>query len=181
MPRIQVKSKSTDSEMTSDEWCTPHDVADPLAQFFGGPVGVDPCSNDRSVVQAHTVYTWGGLSRPWCRPGFAKKGDTSFANWPYSTNDPWAGKAAYEMRVGHVRELVILCMTAVSTKWWSGLMAYKKRNPRVICTKRLKFLGPDGQKEDSSRFDPALIYYGTRLKAFDREFGHLAQWSTWGR
>lgn len=160
-----------DEEMPSDEWCTPPEVADPLFDFWG--VCGDPCSNERSVVRAHTRYTWGGLHRPWW--------EETYANWPYSKNEPWSGKAVSELGIGRVRELAILCMTATSTGWWRGLMVKPRRNPRVIMTKRIKFLGPDRRPVDSSRFEPALIYYGARAAAFDRQFSHLAMWSTWGR
>lgn len=160
------------AKMTSDEWCSPKSVADPLAQFWGY-ADTDPCSNDRSIILARERYTWGGLLRPW--------GEQSYANWPYSKNEPWSGKAIYEMKIGNVAELVVLCMYAASTQWWQDLMLKPRRNPRVIATKRLKFIGPDGKAVDSSRFEPALIYYGKRSAAFDREFKSIAMWSTWGR
>ena len=175
---------TTVAQMSSDEWCTGPEISDPLFSFFHGPVGVDPCSNDRSIVKAYEKYTEGGLVRPWCRPGYSKRdgghGDDAYANWPYSANDVWAPKAIKELQQ-NLAELVILCMTATSTRWWQSLMIEPKRNPRVITTKRLKFIGPSGKPMDSSRFEPALIYYGKRSAAFDREFKHVAMWSTWGR
>lgn len=158
--------------MNSDSWCSPPEIADQLAQFWGH-ADVDPCSNDRSIIKARKAYTWGGLHLPW--------GAKSYANWPYSTNDPWADKAIYEMRIRTVTELVILCTAAVGTRWWSKLMVSPRINPRVIFTKRIPFLGPDGVKLSSSPFDPALIYYGRRHAAFDREFSTIAMWPTWGR
>lgn len=173
MPEVDYESRDgTGKKMTSDEWCTPWDeVGRPLYQFMG-EVG-DPCSNDRSVIRAHSRHTMGGLVFPWW--------EESYANWPYSKNVPWSSKAIYEMKIGNVAELVILCMTATSTVWWQNLMLGPRRNPRVVLTKRIKFIGPDGESVDSSRFEPALIYYGKRHKAFDREFRSIAMWSTWGR
>ena len=171
-------------KMTSDEFCTPPVIAQPLCNFYGGKVGIDPCSNPRSIVAAHLTYSDGGLIRPWCRPVMLKRGqgDTGYCNWPYSANDPWADKAVRELMLGHLSELVILCMTSTSTLWWSNLMNKPKRKPRVICTNRLKFIGPDGHITPfPCRFDPALIYFGKRTAAFDREFKHIARWSTWGR
>lgn len=169
MPRAVKKY----GEMTTDEWCTPPDVADPLYDFMG-VVDLDPCSNDRSVVRAKQRYESGGLVLPWKR--------TVYQNHPYSANDDWSKKAQHEMDVARrVSELVILCMTATSTYWWRRLMKRTKRNPRVLLTKRLLFLGPEGKPVDSSRFEPALIYYGSRHSAFDKHFAHLTRWSTWGR
>lgn len=171
-----------DQTMTSDEWCSPPEIARGLYNLFGGPVGVDPCSNDRSIIQSILRHSSGGLVLPWCRPLLiGKAADTAYSNWPYSKNEPWSAKAVHELHVGNLAELVILCMTAASTVWWKNLMHKPKRNPRVICTKRLKFIGPTGKPVDSSRFEPALIYYGRRTKAFDREFKSIAMWNTWGR
>ncbi len=161
-----------DSMMTSDEWCSGSEISGPLYDFWG-EADLDPCSNDRSIIRSREIYTEFGLTRPW-----KKK---TYQNHPYSQNGPWSDKAIYEMRIGNVQELVVLCMTATSTVWWQNFMQKPKRNPRVICTKRLKFLGPTGKPMDSSRFEPALIYYGKRAARFDRHFKHVAMWSTWGR
>lgn len=158
--------------MSSDEWCSPPEVADPLFRFWG-VADLDPCSNGRSVIKAAETYTYGGLIR-----SHKKK---TYYNWPYSQNDPWSQKLVLEIKVGRVQEAVVLCMTATSTDWWQRLMLQPRRNPRVICTKRIRFLGPDGKPVDSSRFEPALIYYGPQPKKFDKYFHHLAKWSTWGR
>lgn len=169
MPR-QVKDHGG---ITSDEWCTPPEVADPLFQFWGY-ADWDPCTNARSVVKTlDGCFEKGGLIRPY-------RGKT-WQNHPYSQNDVWAPKAISELKAGHAKELVILCMTATSTLWWQSLMNKPKRNPRVICTKRLPFLGPKGEPVDSSRFEPALIYYGPNAKRFDACFRSIARWSTWGR
>ena len=158
--------------ISSDSWCSPPEVAVPLFDFWGW-ADCDPCSNERSIIKARKRYTEGGLIKPWL--------EQTYNNNPYSQNEVWADKAIHEMRVGHVAELVILCMTATSTRWWHRYMIEPRRNPRVILTKRLKFLGPGGKPVDSSRFEPALIYYGKRSAAFDRHFAHVAMWSAWGR
>jgi len=158
--------------ISSDAWCSPPMITVPLFHFWG-VADCDPCSNERSIVRTRVAYTFGGLSRPW--------GETTYANWPYSQNDDWSNKARREMLIGNVSELVILCMTATSTYWWRRLMLRPRRNPRVLCTKRIPFLGPDGKPVDSSRFEPALIYYGGRPGKFDKAFSHVARWSTWGR
>lgn len=162
----------TGETMSTDEWCSPPEVALPLYDFWGF-ADLDPCSNDRSVIRAKRRYTEHGLTLAW--------DPNTYANWPYSQNAAWATKARQELRIGNVRELVVLCMYAASTQWWQDLMMKPRRNPRVIATKRLKFLGPDGKPVDSSRFEPALLYYGPRSIAFDREFKSITMWSTWGR
>lgn len=169
MPRV-VKDHGG---MTSDEWCSPPEVISPIPIVWGHRALFDPCSNRRSIVGAEVELLTGGLTRSWQ--------NFSWVNWPYSQNDAWSAKALYEMRVGNVSEMIVLCMMAASTLWWQRMMLKPKRNPRVIATKRLKFIGPHGEKIDSSRFEPALIYYGSKHARFDRAYKHVAMWSTWGR
>lgn len=172
--------------MDSDSWCSPHEVADPLADFFGGPVDVDPCSNARSIIQARKKHFLGGLIVPWT--------GTVYKNNPYSTNLPWIDKALREMLCGRTTELVGLVMVATSTIWWSAYGGnepvpslshlldtpgkWRPRNPRVLFTRRLKFLG---DRTDGARFDTALWYFGTRQRQFDKAFAHITKWSGWGR
>lgn len=177
MPRRDATRRvlaTNSGDLDSDSLCTPPEITVPLLELWDGPADCDPCSNEHSIVSARVAYTFGGLHRPW--------GEKTYENHPYSTNEPWIDKAVYEMKVGRVRELVILCMSATSTMWWQKAMVMPSRNPRVICTKRLPFLGPDGIRMPSgARFDTALIYYGSRHKKFDRLYKHVARWSTWGR
>lgn len=172
----------------SDWWCSPPEVAERLVDFYGGKVGVDPCSNPRSVIQAHLTFQFGGLVRPWCRPQLLGKGDTAYENPPYSLGDEFTTKALGELACGHTTELVRLTMTSTSTEWWARQCYFKRMNPRILFLKRLKFIDPfatePGKVRQSCRFEPALTYFGTskaRSRAFDKIFGDLARWSAWGR
>lgn len=169
------RNLDTDSgDISSDSLCTPPEIINPIYDLFGGTIDCDPCSNEHSIVRATTAYTYGGLVRPW--------GRRTYENQPYSINKPWIEKSIYEMRIGNVHELVILCMTATSTDWWKKAMSKPRRNPRVICTKRIKFLGPGGKPlKNGARFDTSLIYYGSKPGKFDKLFAHVAMWTTWGR
>ena len=162
---------------TSDWWCSPPEVAGPLEQFFNGPVGCDPCSNPRSIIRARVAYTHGGLVLPWAR--------TSYENPPYSAAGAWTDKAISEMKSGTVRELVRLTMASTSTAWWQRQCLVPRRNPRLIFTKRLKFIDPfaedAGETRQGSRFEPVLTYFGPRVTEFEREFKSIAMWMGWGR
>lgn len=178
----------------SDSWCTPPAITNPLAMLMGGPVDVDPCSNDRSIVQARLALTTGGLIRPW---RLTRPVDRSvYQNDPYSKAAPWTAKMLHEMACDNVKELVRLCMMSTSSQWWADMCMSDHvaldsgktgmvRNPRILALRRIAFLDPfaaeAGLKRQSCRFEPALIYFGSRSKEFDREFKHLTRWSTWGR
>lgn len=181
--RVNTDVVTTESGViSSDSLCTPPTIADPLADFFGGPVDCDPATNEHALIRARVQYTELGLQLPWGGAGVGSGRGTWWVNWPYSTNEPWADKAIYEMKIGNAREGVVLCMSATSTMWWQSMMLRPRRNPRVICTPRIAFYGPNGKPlESGARFDTALIYYGSRATRFDQHFRHVTRWSTWGR
>ena len=180
MPKREIETESGD--ISSDSLCSPREIVEPVRELFGGEIDCDPCSNEHSIVRALTTYTWGGLARPWGGPTVGRGKRTAYENHPYSTNEPWAAKAIYELRIRNVRELVILCMCVPSTAWWKSLMVKPAKNPRVLVTKRLKFLGPGGKPmKHTARFETALIYYGRRERVFDKLFRHVENWSTRGR
>lgn len=161
----------------SDSWCSPPEVTEPLAEFFVGAVDCDPCSNAQAIVLAKVSYTFGGLHLPW--------GETSYENPPYSVTGAWTDKGISEMRLGRVRELVRLTMVSTSSGWWSRQCLVPRRNPRLLFTKRLQFLNPDGSdagaRRESARFDTVLTYFGPRVVEFERRFRHLTRWMAWGR
>lgn len=164
----------------SDGWCSPPEIADGLEEFFEGPVDVDPCSNSRSIIRAMVAYTMGGLVLPWRRPGKTKR--TAYENFPYSKGGVWTTKALAELACGNVRELVRLSMFATSTQWWSDQCRYPQRNPRILGLKRLMFIDPRPDKDPMTcRFEPALTYFGPRVRRFEKTFSHLTMWTTWGR
>lgn len=155
----------------SDTWCSPTEVTGPCADFFGGRIHTDPCSNERSTVNAIIEYTFGGLHRPWIKE--------TYENPPFSKTHAFTVKALSELKHGTCTELVRLTMVATSTVWWNLMVKYKKRNPRFLFTKRLKFRGVGAA--DGARFDTVLTYFGPRWKQFDKTFAHLERWSAWGR
>lgn len=166
----------------SDSYCTPPEIADPLEEFFEGPVDVDPCSNERSIIRARLALTSGGLILPWRLQRPVRR--TVYENFPYSAGDLWTQKALGEMAQGNVTELVRLSMMATSTEWWANMCHLPRRNPRILALQRIWFLVPPRVppiKFGPCRFEPALTYFGPRARKFDRCFAHLTRWSTWGR
>lgn len=172
---------------TSDQWCSPPEIADPLEDFFEGPVDVDPCSNERSVIRALVAYTSGGLVLPWRLPRTWKRRPkhTGYQNDPYSQSDIWTIKMLAELACENLQEHIRLSMFSSSAQWWADMCRLPKRNPRILALKRLAFLDPyakdPGQRRMSCRFEPALTYFGPRPERFTRVFAHLTRWTTWGR
>lgn len=186
--------------MGLDGWCTPREVADPLEEFFDGPVDFDPCSNERSIIKARAANTRPvGLTIPW----FGKvaprvRGRTTYENPPYSKLLAFTDKSLTELtrHDDHVptreRQLVRLVTCAPSTAWWRravgrepvaiGTVAgmrvlIRAPKPTLIVTNRLEFINEKGEIEESARFDSALFYYGPREEKFLRVFRPITSWS----
>jgi hypothetical protein len=176
-------AKAMRGAASSDWWCSPPEVTVPLAEFFGGPVDFDPCSNPRSIVLALQSLYSGGLTLPW---RLRKPVNwTCYENFPFSQPVPWTAKLISELKLGNVREHVRLSQMDSSTQWWADMCTKPRRNPRILALKRIAFLDPfaeeAGMKRESSRFAPALTYFGPRTEKFTRAFAHLTRWTAWGR
>lgn len=132
---------------TSDSWCTPRWLADAL-----GPFDLDPCSNERSHIQA-ALSCMGlgdpddGLLVPW-------RGSV-FCNPPYSDVGPWAVKLA-----AHDGPWVALVKLDPSTRWWATIMM---ATPTIApFRKRIKF---EGDRAMTANFPSVLIYSAWRPSA----------------
>lgn len=186
--------------MGLDGWCTPREVAEPLEDFFDGPVDFDPCSNERSIIKARAANTRPvGLLIPW----FGKVaprvlGRTTYENPPYSKLLAFTDKSIKELDRRDIdvpvreRQLVRLVTCAPSTAWWRRAVgrepvtvgsvatmqiSIKAPKPTLIITNRLEFINEMGEIEESARFDSALFYYGPREEKFLRTFAPITSWS----
>lgn len=168
---------------STDEWDSPPEITGPLLDFYD-VVGMDPATNERSIIPSLARLTEKGLVLPWYQKQQGKNRKV-YLNEPYSISGAFTDKANYEMASGNVEELVRLTMGVPSTAWWRRAMLKSPRNPRVIFTCRLSFLGPIVRGKhivmSTCRFEPALIYYGPRVAQFERAFKHISRWTRWGR
>lgn len=132
----------------SDSWCTPSWLAEALGSF-----AIDPCSNDRSHIQAKCTFTGAGdhddgLTCPWGRASV-------FCNPPYSDVGPWARKLA-----AHPGPWCALVKLDPTTKWWATLMSAM---PTVApFRKRIKF---EGNLSMTANFASVLVYSAWRPPA----------------
>lgn len=133
--------KKLNRDVASDEWCTPKDLARVLGTF-----DLDPCSNNRSHIQAKEKYglEWhtDGLTSVW-------KGCV-FVNPPYSNVMPWAQRLAE-----HDGPWCALVKLDPTTKWWAYLVTCKSLWAPFIC--RLKFERQD-KPPLTANFPSALIW-----------------------
>lgn len=143
-------------------WCTPECVLERVRKL--GPIGLDPCSNENSIVGAAKELRLpdDGLSCPWDSHGLV------YVNPPYGREiTRWMQKCAAEYVLRGV-EIVALVPARTDTKWWQGVVV---PSATAVCfvRGRLTFLGaPAG-----APFPSAILYYGARVAEFCEAFADL--------
>lgn len=162
MTPLDARCLDVDALFSSDSehWCTPVNVVQLLWRL--GVVGLDPCSNSGSVVNARETWTaengerslwapWGGRGLVYCNPPY---GDAI---------PPWTEKCAAEGARG--TEIVALLPARTDTRWWHD--SVRHADAVLFWRGRLTFLGA----ASSAPFPSAIAYWGPRVHAFKNVFG----------
>ena len=164
MTSSALKALTANTGNRKDTWNTPPEFVGDVLKFFGGRIGLDPCSNsaDDPNVPADKVYTeqTNGLKQSWVA-------DSVFMNHPYSDSKTWVPHAAAQYECGNAKEMVLLIKLDVSTKWWTAVAKY----PWIAVNRRLKF----GDGKGAAPFQSAIIYLGPNLDKFKTAFGKYGQ------
>ncbi|MCA1833022.1 MAG: DNA N-6-adenine-methyltransferase [Mycobacteriales bacterium] len=142
-----VPSPDAEVEIDRDTWCTPPWLTEPLGRF-----DLDPCSNERSQVQAATTFVLDLGIDGLARGEDVNPGWRVFINPPYSDVPPWI--AAYK----HTRFCFLLKLDT-STKWFAELHAASALI--LIPRRRVNFIPPPGvppERAVAQQFPHALFY-----------------------
>lgn len=150
-PRLGAPEPEDAAPVDRDTWCTPKWITDAI-----GDVDLDPCSNERSTVQAIYAYRLDqgedGLklvTSKWIDGASVR----TFINPPYSDVGPWI------QAFGHTR-FVFLLKLDPSTRWFAELL---ERTELVLIPRgtRIQFEAPPGvppDKAQANQFPHALFY-----------------------
>lgn len=142
-------------------WNTPRWFIDRL-ELALGPVGLDPCSNRWSVVNAATEYRLdrreNGLKLPWQGLGLV------FVNPPFGREiAEWMQRCESEDA-----EVVALVPARVDTTWWHH--AYRSSSVAILWRGRMTFRKRESRKHGNAPFPSSVFYWGPRADAFVRAF-----------
>jgi hypothetical protein len=153
---------------TRDDWNTPAYILDPIHKFAGGKIGLDPCSNDTSLVLSAHSFTKedNSLTREWGGYGLV------FINPPYSRGlyEAFAQKITVEGCNG--TELIAIPPTNCETKAWKN--GFWKADAICFLNKRVRFL-KEGKPKGSPAGGNALVYFGPRNIEFGLLFSALGK------
>lgn len=128
-------------DVDRDTWCTPKAFADAI-----GPVQLDPCSNERSHIQAERTFRLDREEDGLLLAETITEQTLCFINPPYSDVMPWID--AY----GHTRFIFLLKIDP-STKWFTALV---ELSAVILIPKgtRIQFEAPPGVPADKSHANP---------------------------
>ena len=147
--------------MASDrgDWNTPWSIVSLVRQI--APIGLDPCSNAGSIVNAAVAVELGyadGLLYPWTDHGLV------YVNPPYGRAIvPWCQRALDHKWRGD-DQLVMLLPARTDTKWFQSLI--HEASAACFWKGRLTFLGAPA----SAPFPSCLIYFGDHSERFAHTF-----------
>jgi phage N-6-adenine-methyltransferase len=136
----------------TDEWSSPREVVEPIAESIGG-FDLDPCSGAERSPFADECYTEDedGLGQWW-------HGDV-WVNPPYSDIQPWIDRIIGEVREDGLIEtdterIILLCKGDSSTQWWHRTGRYAS----AVCfiEGRLSF----GDAGNSAPFPSHMFVFG---------------------
>mgnify|MGYP005816097565 FL=1 len=151
----------------SGDWCTPIEIVSLVHSI--DPIGLDPCSNEHSLVGAKTSWTIkdDGLTKRWAGNGLV------YVNPPYGREiEKWVQKCCIEALTGV--EIVALLPARVDTRWFQS---FARNAEEVLFYRgRIRFLGAP----NSAPFPSVFCYWGMRPAQFRKAFegkGIVARWT----
>lgn len=167
-----AKGAAPGKSKPDNEWYTSVDTVDPVREFFGGQIDLDPasCAEANRTVGAARFFGQreDGLKQRW-------KARNVFLNPPYRTDggglEPWLRKAMKEYSRGNVSEVIMLMPCVLQSKWFR--LAWKF--PMCFLHDRLAFRRPGTSKRASIIWSHVLIYIGPDEKRFTEAFAALGR------
>ena len=162
MPNAALAALTANTGNRTDCWNTPSEIVLKVVDYFGGPVELDPCSNDAQYPNVPCIRCFteddDGLSFQW-------NANSVFMNHPYSNSKHWIPYARQQFDEGNAKELILLIKLDISTRWYKSIAD----RPWIAINKRLRF----GDGKGAAPFQSALFYLGPDPARFFRVFGDL--------
>lgn len=169
-----------DDDDDSDTEITPAELVEPIRDFFGGEIDVDPCAHRLGHVQARCEWRKSddGMAKPWVRiPGYRRPMRSVFVNHPYSHGEPnrWLGRCASVASAHPDVSIVALSKGDTSTlwyrKWIRGTAAAVCFVERRIAFEKVSRTG--ARARQGAKWPSILSYWGPHAHGFVEWFGEL--------
>lgn len=156
----------------SQSWGTPPKYVNAIKQFWNGHIGLDPCSNEYSVVHADIEYLLpknDGLKEEW-------KSKTIYVNPPYgsdrergTTIKDWLAKCVNSHKK-YGADIIALVPVAPNTGHWKKFVFGQANAICFLYDTRLRFLENGQDVGKGAPMACCLIYWGTDIERFMEHF-----------
>lgn len=161
-----------DKQAISTIYITPEKILQPVRDYFGGVIELDPATQPNNPVGALRFYTEidNGLIQPW-------NATKIFINPPFSKElAPFMEKLTLEAQ-DSTREIIALlpCGARFSTKYWQKWALNYKLRAICFVRGRVKFLRPDGTVAKQNLYDSQIYGYNVDIIKFMNSFGPLGK------
>jgi len=157
----EQRGKETFNPDRSDNYPTPSVLVEPIRNFFGGMIDLDPATTLDNPTGARHFFTKAenGLEQSW--GGF----ESVFINPPYSQE--WYRKIANEVTAG-AAETIALLKASPCTRWAQEVIL-PPASAVCFIKGRLTF----GNETSPAGFGSWLVYFGSQRRRFAKVFGDL--------
>ncbi len=161
-----------DKQCAETVYLTPEKILEPVREYFGGAIPLDPATEKTNPTKALQFFTIedDGLKQQWNVP--------TFVNPPF-------GKAIREfMKKIHdeairdkARPILALlpCGARFSTKYWQNDALIPQLNAICFVKGRVKFLRPDGTVAKQNTYDSQIYGYNVDTNLFKFCFKHIGR------
>jgi len=156
----------------SQHWGTPRKYVEAVKRVFDGEIGLDPCSNDVSLVNARVEYRLpdnDGLHESWDYPSI-------YVNPPYgadrargTTIKNWLRRCAEAHDRFH-SEVLALIPVATNTSHWKKYVWGNATAVAFLYDTRLRFLVDGRDEGKGAPMSCAMVYWGQKYEAFCEAF-----------
>lgn len=123
-----------------------------------GPIGLDPCSNETSIVNARVSWTVVENGLGLISWEHTAAGALIYVNPPFNELPEWVRRIIAE--AAHGAEIVLCAPARVDTQWFAACL--EAGGTAALWKGRITFRGA----ANSAPFPLALIYFGPRVQIF---------------
>ena len=146
-------------------WTTPTSVLDVVMQV--GPIALDPCSNEHSLVVSPHKFDYEGLTNSWFEK--CQNQGLAFVNPPYNNVKAFVKKCVLEGLGG--TEIILLVAARMDTKWSHACL--DSADAMCFWEGRIKFGNPPPESAGNAPSIPSVFYYwGQNRRLFMNRFMH---------
>lgn len=151
------------------DWNTPPKYINPIKNFFGGSIDLDPCSNIHSFTDAKKQFIYpfnDGLKDRW-------DGNNIFVNPPYGRDKgkslfDWFSKAIIEYE--DTKQIIFLVPVATNTRHFKDIVFKQFSAICFLSDTRLRFYNEGVEDMKGAPMACCLCYKGHNLHKFMDEF-----------